>query len=109
MFLSRCILILVLALFAHSLVAAADTTKQGGDGAPMILIPAGLFPMGVPPGDRDGGRDEYPRHQVYLDDYYIDQYEVTNVGIWSSSRLRIIVCHRILKIRRAISGKGPPS
>jgi sulfatase modifying factor 1 len=44
----------------------------------MVLVPAGPFPMGVPPGDRDGGRDEYPRHEVYLDAYYIDKYEVTN-------------------------------
>jgi formylglycine-generating enzyme len=50
----------------------------GKDGAPMVLIPAGPFPMGVPTGDRDGGRDEYPRHDVQLDDYYIDKYEVTN-------------------------------
>jgi formylglycine-generating enzyme len=50
----------------------------GKDGAPMILVPAGLFPMGVPKGDRDGGRDEYPRHEVVLDHYYIDKYEVTH-------------------------------
>ncbi|HJU05316.1 MAG TPA: SUMF1/EgtB/PvdO family nonheme iron enzyme [Nitrospiraceae bacterium] len=50
----------------------------GHDGAPMVLVPAGAFPMGVPQGDRDGGRDEYPRHEVFLNDYYIDTYEVTN-------------------------------
>ena len=50
----------------------------GKDGAPMILVPAGPFPMGVPKGDRDGGRDEYPRHEVTLDSYYIDKYEVTH-------------------------------
>jgi formylglycine-generating enzyme required for sulfatase activity len=50
----------------------------GKDDAPLILVPAGPFPMGVPPGDRDGGRDEYPRHEVYLDAFYIDKYEVTN-------------------------------
>jgi sulfatase modifying factor 1 len=50
----------------------------GKDGAPMILVPAGSFPMGVPKGDRDGGRDEYPRHEVMLDNYYIDTYEVTH-------------------------------
>jgi formylglycine-generating enzyme required for sulfatase activity len=59
---------------------AADPAKEivGKDGAPMVLIPAGPFPMGVPQGDRDGGRDEYPRHEVFLDAFYIDKYEVTN-------------------------------
>ena len=50
----------------------------GKDGAPMVLVPAGPFPMGVPPGARDGGRDEYPRHEVFLDAYYIVTFEVTN-------------------------------
>ncbi len=57
---------------------AAESAPPGKDGAPIVLIPAGPFPMGVPPGDRDGGRDEYPRHEVHLDAYYIDKYEVTN-------------------------------
>ncbi len=56
----------------------AQTEITGKDGAPMVLIPAGPFPMGVPEGARDGGRDEYPLHEVYLDAYYIDKYEVTN-------------------------------
>ena len=43
----------------------------GKDGAPLVLIPAGPFPMGVPKGDRDGGRDEYPNHEVMLDAYYM--------------------------------------
>ncbi len=55
-----------------------QTEITGKDGAPMVLIPAGPFPMGVPEGARDGGRDEYPLHEVYLDPYYIDKYEVTN-------------------------------
>ncbi len=62
-------------LLAVPLQAAEPTGK---DGAPMVLVPAGPFPMGVPPGDRDGGRDEYPRHQVDLDAFYIDKHEVTN-------------------------------
>ncbi|WP_447977432.1 formylglycine-generating enzyme family protein [Candidatus Nitrospira bockiana] len=43
--------------------------------APMVLIPAGEFWMGV-----DGLRgleDERPRHRVWLDVYWIDLYEVT--------------------------------
>ena len=39
---------------------------------------AGSFPMGVPLGDRDGGRDEYPRHEVFVDTFFIDKFEVTN-------------------------------
>ena len=54
------------------------TTITGNDGAPMIFIPAGPFHMGVPDGARDGGRDEYPGHEVFLTPYYIDKFEVTN-------------------------------
>jgi len=45
----------------------------GKDGAPMIKIPEGEFLMG----DNDGPRNERPEHTVYLDSYYIDQFEVT--------------------------------
>ncbi len=62
---------------AQSLQAVIAPPK-GKDRAPMVEIPSGSFPMGVPPGDRDGGRDEYPRHEVLLDTFWIDQFEVTN-------------------------------
>lgn len=72
-------------LFSTFLVLAAAQSLQvaiaplkGKDRAPMVEISAGSFPMGVPPGDRDGGRDEYPRHEVFLDPFLIDQFEVTN-------------------------------
>ena len=42
----------------------------------MALIPAGEFIMGSPEGE--GAFDEHPQHVVYLDDFYIDKYEVTN-------------------------------
>jgi sulfatase modifying factor 1 len=61
-----------------SMTMKSSSELVGNDGAPMILVPAGSFPMGVPKGDRDGGRDEYPRHEVMLDSYYIDIYEVTH-------------------------------
>ncbi|SPP64827.1 formylglycine-generating enzyme family protein [Nitrospira lenta] len=68
------------------LVAAPAVTVAGGlekdtkgkDGAPMVLIPEGPFPMGVPDGDRDGGRDEYPRHDIFVNNFYIDKFELTN-------------------------------
>jgi len=40
----------------------------------MVLIPAGQFTMGSDNGDTD----EQPVHTVYLNDFYIDKYEVTN-------------------------------
>lgn len=44
-------------------------------GASMRLIPEGEFTMG-----RNGGfKDERPVHTVYLESYYIDKYEVTNI------------------------------
>ena len=47
----------------------------GKDGAPMVLIPAGEFWMGSP--DGKGDNDEYPRHRVYLDAFYMDNFEIT--------------------------------
>jgi formylglycine-generating enzyme required for sulfatase activity len=46
------------------------------DGAEMILIPAGEFIMGSPEGEGDD--DEHPQHNVFLNAFYIDKYEVTN-------------------------------
>ncbi len=39
----------------------------------MVLVPSGEFTMGSPTGDVD----ERPPHQIYLDSYLIDKYEVT--------------------------------
>ena len=43
-------------------------------GVSMVLVPAGEFTMG----SKDGYDDEQPIHQVYLNAFYIDKYEVTN-------------------------------
>jgi formylglycine-generating enzyme len=50
------------------------TSITGKDGAPMKLIPAGDFQMG----SNDGNDDEKPIHTVYIDAFYMDNYEVTN-------------------------------
>ena len=42
----------------------------------MVLIPAGEFEMGS--NDEEAFSDEHPRHNVFLDAYYIDKYPVTN-------------------------------
>ena len=60
---------------------AAGASAQeitGKDGAPMVLIPEGPFPMGVPKSARDGGVDERPNHEVFISTFYMDKYEVTN-------------------------------
>ena len=75
----------------------------------MVLIPAGVFPMGVPQGDRDGGRDEYPRHDVEVDAFYIDKYETTTAVILHSSKPLVIAFHKTPKIRPGISGRVTPS
>ena len=49
-------------------------TITGHDGAPMVLVPAGEFPMGSDEGDED----EQPIHRVFLDSFYLDTFEVTN-------------------------------
>jgi formylglycine-generating enzyme required for sulfatase activity len=57
--------------------ASPTRTITGKDGAPMVLVPAGEFTMGSRSEDGSAEQDEQPAHSVYLDDYYIDQYEVT--------------------------------
>ena len=42
---------------------------------PMVLVPAGEFTMG---NDISGDAISRPAHQVYVDAFYIDKYEVTN-------------------------------
>src|SRR5262245_10596421 len=59
----------------------ATDHKQGYEGRvstqsqepSMVLVPAGEFTMGNATGDPD----ERPAHQVYLDAFYIDRYEVS--------------------------------
>lgn len=48
------------------------------DRAEMILIPAGKFIMGADESDKKADESEKPRHEVYLDTFYIYKFEVTN-------------------------------
>lgn len=77
---------------------AGQLSLIGQDGADMVLVPAGEFPMGSD--DGDAKENEKPAHRVYLDAFYIDKYEVTNAlyekfvqatggrrpGVWDDSR-----------------------
>ena len=55
--------------------APARMAKEitGKDGAPMVLVPAGPFMMR----SNHGGAGEKPSHEVELNAFYIDKYEVT--------------------------------
>ena len=62
-----------------------DIIPQQASLTDMVLIPAGSFQMGREP--REGWspmaapemfNDELPAHEVYVDAFYIDKYEVTN-------------------------------
>ena len=46
------------------------------DGMEMVYVPAGSFTMGSNSSEAD--TDEIPEHEVYLDAFWIDKYEVTN-------------------------------
>jgi len=50
--------------------------KVTASDAGMVLIPAGPFLMGDT--FNEGSAGELPVHEVYLDDFYMDAYEVTN-------------------------------
>lgn len=52
------------------------------DGSVMVYVPPGAFPMG----SDDGDPDERPVHEVWLDGFYIDKYEVS-WGQWKLSGL----------------------
>ncbi len=75
-------LVISFLVLSHPSVLLATKGHQseilGMDGAPMVLIPEGPFPMGVPMAARDGGIDERPNHEVYVDAFYMDKYELTN-------------------------------
>jgi sulfatase modifying factor 1 len=60
---------------ANDMPKQADHEIIGKDGAKMLLIPAGNFMMGS---STEGRADEEPVHQVSLDAFYLDKYEVTN-------------------------------
>ena len=56
-----------------------DNWTRPADGMQMLYIPAGKFVMGSTEADPCAHLDEFPRHTVSLDAYWIDRTEVTNV------------------------------
>jgi serine/threonine-protein kinase len=60
-----------------STLIIGDTQISPRDAAVMVAVPAGEFLMGLDASQLSDS-DERPQHSVYLDDFWIDQYEVTN-------------------------------
>ena len=53
-------------------------SKTSTDGAVMVYVPAGKFWMGSSDADKQAKDDEKPQHEVDLDAFWIDKFEVTN-------------------------------
>lgn len=56
-------------------LSIGSTMISEKDGMVMVYVPAGEFVMG----SNDGSGDERPEHQIYLNAFWIDQTEVTNL------------------------------
>ena len=56
-------------------ISVCDEPEAPPDG--MVLIPAGEFEMGSD--DAESGVNEQPIHTVYVDAFYMDEHEVTNL------------------------------
>ncbi len=69
------VVVTVIALMQSLTEEALPGTKEL-DPVAMVTIPAGAFLMGNPEGK--GREDERPQRSVYLDEFAIDQVEVTN-------------------------------
>src|SRR5690349_17552530 len=50
------------------------------DGVTLVCVPAGQFRMGAADSDSLAKDNEKPQHKVYLDAYWIDRTEVTNLN-----------------------------
>ncbi len=57
---------------------AEATTVWEKDNAVMVRVPAGNFFMGAGDSDANADGDEKPMRPVYLDEFWVDKYEVTN-------------------------------
>jgi formylglycine-generating enzyme required for sulfatase activity len=55
-----------------------ETLEHPRDGAPMVLVPAGPFLMGLPDGDLLAEEHERPQRRVGLPAFWIDIHPVTN-------------------------------
>lgn len=80
---------LIVSLILSTVIAGCSQDKAEPLPPGMVLIPAGDFVMGSDEVDNDGKQqefgfrqpmflDEHPRHPVFVDAFYIDQFEVSS-------------------------------
>ena len=67
------------------------------DNAEMIYIPSGEFTMGL--NDPRCNYDETPAHIVYLDDYLIDKYPITNQQYAQFLQLNVVHLYQCAEFR----------
>jgi formylglycine-generating enzyme required for sulfatase activity len=72
-------------------------------GVPMLLVPAGEFIMGS---DSDMAAAK-PAHKVYLDAYYIDEFEVTNALYLECVEAGVCVAGGATRLRNPIFSEHP--
>jgi formylglycine-generating enzyme required for sulfatase activity len=60
--------------------AVGQTWVSPIDGVTLVCVPAGHFAMGAAEDDPLAKESEKPQHEVYLDAYWIDRTEVTNLS-----------------------------
>lgn len=79
------------------------TLIEGESGVPMVLVPAGEFIMGS---DNNQAAAQ-PAHTVYLDSFYIDQYEVTNGDYLTCAEAGVCTTGGSFRIRRPELAQNP--
>ncbi|MFZ0544249.1 MAG: SUMF1/EgtB/PvdO family nonheme iron enzyme [Candidatus Promineifilaceae bacterium] len=60
-----------------ALAGAAAVIVREKDDMPMLVVPGDTFMMGAPESDEEANFDELPAHEVTLNTFYMDKFEVT--------------------------------
>ena len=89
----------------HNISVQSDIMIDGIVQVPfdMVTIPAGSFIMG----DNLGWRAEKPAHEVYLDEFEISRYEITNAEYVDYLNEALLVDEIMVSLGQVVGRKGP--